>query len=296
LPDTRPSRSRAGLVGTAPGANVHSNFVFALVLSALAAGATSLGSLAGLVVRRPGSKFMAASLGFSAGVMMLVSFGELLRESIAGIGFLPAMLAFFGGMGIMFLVDALVPHEFISEHSLPPGPGFCTDDGPGHGHRHGRRHGPGLPPHQLLRTGLMIALGIGIHNLPEGMATFAGALKSRGLGLAIASAIALHNIPEGLAVAVPVFCATGSWRKAVSWSSLSGAAELVGALLAAAVLAPFLTPTFLNYVLAAVGGLMVFISFDELIPGSYAYGHEHHSVAGIVGGMALMAASIWLLR
>jgi ZIP family zinc transporter len=148
----------------------------------------------------------------------------------------------------------------------------------------------------LLRTGLLIALGIGIHNLPEGMATFAGAVKSRGLGLAIAAAIALHNIPEGLAVAVPVYCATGSWRKAVTWSSLSGAAELAGALIAAAVLLPFLTATFLNCVLAGVAGLMVFISFDELIPGSYAYGHEHHSVAGIVSGMALMAASIWLLR
>ncbi len=277
---------------------MHGNFVFALVLSTLAAGATTLGSLVGLLVGRPGPKFMAASLGFSAGVMMLVSFGELLRESIAGIGFLPAMLAFFGGMGIMFFVDAVVPHEFISEHSLPPGPGYCADDAPGHGHghRHGRRHGAGLPPHQLLRTGLLIALGIGIHNLPEGMATFAGAVKSRGLGLAIAAAIALHNIPEGLAVAVPVYCATGSWRKAVTWSSLSGAAELAGALIAAAVLLPFLTATFLNYVLAGVAGLMVFISFDELIPGSYAYGHEHHSVAGIVSGMALMAASIWLLR
>jgi len=277
---------------------MHGNFVFALVLSTMAAGATSLGSLIGLLLGKPGSKFMAASLGFSAGVMMLVSFAELLRTSISGIGFAPAMVAFFGGMGVMFLIDLLVPHEFISEHSLPSGPGYCADDGEatGHGHRHRHGRNQGLGPQQLLRAGLLIALGIGIHNLPEGMATFAGAIKDRGLGLAIAAAIALHNIPEGLAVAMPVYCATGSWRKAVTWSTLSGAAELLGALVAAVVLLPFLTPTFLNYMLAAVGGLMVFISFDELIPGSYAYGHEHLSVTGIVSGMALMAASIWLLR
>ena len=211
----------------------------------------------------------------------------------------------------MFLVDALVPHRFVSEHAGEPvcpgetpgpmAPGFV---GRGHRGRFGRRHGGrhwqagSLGPDErsmLLRTGMLIALGIGIHNLPEGMATFAGAIKSRGLGLAIAGAIALHNIPEGLAVALPVFCATGSRRRAIFWAALSGAAEFAGALLAAAVLLPFLTPAFLAITLAAVAGLMVFISFDELIPGSYAYGHEHISVAGIVAGMAVMALSIWLL-
>jgi ZIP family zinc transporter len=147
----------------------------------------------------------------------------------------------------------------------------------------------------LLKTGLLIAIGIGIHNLPEGMATFAGAIHSRGLGLAIAGAIALHNIPEGLAVALPVLCATGSRRRAFTWAFLSGAAEFAGALIAAAVLMPLLTPAFLAYTLAAVAGLMVFISLDELIPGSYRYGFEHVSVAGVLTGMVVMAASIWAL-
>jgi ZIP family zinc transporter len=179
---------------------------------------------------------MAASLGFSAGAMMFVSFAELLRASIDSIGFLPAMLALFGGMGIMFLVDVLVRHEFISEHTLPAGPGYRADNR--------STPVPGLGPRQLPRTGLLIALGIGIHNPPEGMATSAGALGSCGLGFAIASAIALHGIPERLAVAVPVFRVTGSWRRAAGWSSLSGAAELAGALVAAAVLVPFLSPAF----------------------------------------------------
>jgi ZIP family zinc transporter len=255
---------------------VAGDFWFAIVVSGLAAAATAGGSVVSLMIRRPGPGFMAFSLGFSAGVMMLVSFAELLRVSIDGIGFGPAMIAFFAGIGVMFLVDVVVPHEFISEHGSPK---VCDDQ-----------------VNALLRTGVLLAIGIGIHNLPEGMATFAGALKNRGLGIAIATAIALHNIPEGIAVAVPVYCATGSRSKALLWSSLSGVAELVGALLAAAVLMPLLTAGVLNTTLAAVAGLMAFISFDELIPGSYAYHRDHMSVAGVVTGMALMAVSLWLLR
>lgn len=254
---------------------MHPNFWFALAVSAIASLATTGGSLIALAIRRPGPKMMALALGFSAGVMMFVSFAELLSSSISTLGFLPAVLAFFGGMAVMFVIDIAVPHIFVTEGHQQQN--FC-----------------GGPP-DLLRTGMLIAIGIAIHNLPEGMATFAGSLKSRGLGIAIASAIALHNIPEGLAVSMPVFCATGSRRKALLWSSLSGASEMLGAGLAALILMPFLTPAFLAVVLAAVAGLMVFISFDELIPGSYAYKHEHLSVAGIVLGMAVMAVSLLFL-
>jgi len=275
---------------------MHPNFWFAIVLSAIASLATVVGCLAGMLVRRPGPRFMAVSLGFSAGVMMFVSFGELLPAGIQDIGFLPAVLAFFGGMLLMFLVDAVVPHRFVAEggakEQVAACPGLAVEH---HGRHRFARRSNSPDKASLYRTGMLIALGITLHNLPEGMATFAGALKSRGLGLAIAVAIALHNIPEGIAVAVPVYCATGSRRKAFIWSFLAGGAELAGALLAAVILLPFLTPAFLAVTLAAVAGLMVFIAFDELIPGSYAYGHEHLSVIGIVLGMAVMAASIWLL-
>ncbi|MFO7676626.1 MAG: zinc transporter ZupT [bacterium] len=282
---------------------MHGDVLLALAISAGAALATTVGSFIAMLFRRPGPKVMAFMLGFAAGVMMFVSFAELLRESVGLLGFAPAVLAFFGGLGLMFVVDLVVPHLFISEHI--GGVDHCAEPGPnpagpgGRGHGHGRRHRGGgagaIPPQRLMRAGVLIAIGIGLHNLPEGMATFAAAVKDPRLGLAIALAIALHNIPEGIAVAAPVFCATGSRRKAFLWSFVSGAAELVGAGLAALVLLPFLTETLLAYVLATVAGLMVFISFDELIPGSYAYGREHLSVLGIVSGMALMALSLWLL-
>jgi ZIP family zinc transporter len=141
-----------------------------------------------------------------------------------------------------------------------------------------------------------VALGIGIHNFPEGMATFAGALQDLSLGVAIAGAIALHNIPEGLAVSAPIYAATGSRRKAFLWSFLSGVAEPAGAAVAALVLMPFLTETVLGLMLAVVAGIMVFISLDELVPVARSFGQEHLSIVGVGLGMAVMAASLWLLK
>ena len=248
---------------------------FALLLSALAGLSTTLGSLLGILVRKPGPRFMAATLGFSAGVMILVSFVELLQGAIEAIGFAPSLLAFFGGMAGMFLIDALIPHDYLAERHR-------TEEEAGNG--------------GLLKTGLLVALGIGIHNFPEGMASFAGALKDPSLGVAIAVAIAIHNIPEGLAVSAPVYAATGSRGKAFLWSFLSGVAEPIGAGVAALLLLPFLNEAVLGVVLALVAGIMVFISLDELLPAARSFGEEHLSIVGVVGGMVVMAVSLWLLR
>ena len=147
-----------------------------------------------------------------------------------------------------------------------------------------------------MRVGLLVAFGVGIHNFPEGMATFAGALKDVNLGIAIAVAIAIHNIPEGLAISAPVYAATGSRGKAFLWSFLSGVSEPVGAALAALVLLPFLTEAVLGWVLAAVAGIMVSISMDELVPAAKSFGSEHTPIFGIIVGMAVMAISLWLLQ
>jgi ZIP family zinc transporter len=234
-----------------------------------------LGSLVGVFVRKPGPRFMTLTLGFSGGVMILVSFVELLQGGIDAIGFGPAHLAFFGGMGAMFLIDALIPHDYMAEH---------------HHTEEEKRQG------QLLKTGLFVALGIGIHNFPEGMAAFAGALEDPALGIAIAVAIAIHNIPEGLAVSAPVYAATGSRGKAFLWSFLSGLAEPIGAGLAALVLMPFLSEMVLGFVLASVAGIMVFISLDELMPVARSFGEEHLSIVGVVVGMMVMSLSLWMLQ
>ena len=206
--------------------------------------------------------------------MLLVSFVELLQGSIESIGFLHAHIGLFLGMISIFLVDFLVPHRYIGQHDHAQGE---SDDG-------------------LMRIGLLVALGIGIHNFPEGMATFAGALGDIRVGLAIAVAIAIHNIPEGLAVSAPVYAATGSRRKAFLWSFLSGVSEPVGAALAALVLMPFLTEAVLGWVLAAVAGIMISISIDELVPAAKSFGSEHTPIIGVIAGISVMALSLWLLK
>jgi len=282
----------------------------ALLLPTLAGLSTVLGGLVVVFVRKPGPRAMALIMGFSAGVMLLVSFAELLQEAVEQVGFASAYMAFFGGVIGMFLVDVLVPHDFMAEEHHEGGPasrhrryrhgfgrrardGGCPDLA---GHPGGPwRHGDPLQ-RRLLHTALFVALGIGIHNFPEGMASFAGTLHEPTLGLAIAVAIALHNIPEGMAVAVPIQAATGRPGKALWWTFISGMAEPVGALLTAAVLLPLLNPTLLGLTLAAVGGIMVFIALDELIPVACSYGQGHTTILGVTGGMAVMVLSLWLVH
>jgi ZIP family zinc transporter len=254
----------------------------ALLLAVGAGLSTAIGSLLGLAVRKVSPRFIGFTLGFSAGVMILVSFVELLAGAIEteGVGFLKAHAAFFAGMGGYFLIDLLIPHDYIAQHDHPKGTyGLAR----------------GQTPPALRRTGLLVALGIAIHNFPEGMATFVGGLKDFHLGLAIAVAIAIHNVPEGLAISVPVYAATGSRRTAFLWSFLSGVSEILGATLAAAILLPILSERVMGYVLAAVGGIMVAISIDELIPVAKAFDTEHSPILGVIVGMMVMALSLWLL-
>lgn len=147
----------------------------------------------------------------------------------------------------------------------------------------------------LYRTGMKTAVSIGIHNFPEGMATFATALQNPTLGVSIAIAIAIHNIPEGMSVAVPIYHATGSKRKALKAAFVSGLAEPIGALVGYFFLAPFLNDFVFGIVFAAVAGIMVFISLDELLPASEEYGEHHISIYGLIAGMLIMAVSLNLL-
>ena len=249
------------------------NIAVSLALTAVAGLSTTIGGLLGIFVKKPGPRFMALTMGFAGGVMILVSFVELLQGGIETVGFGPAHLAFFAGMLGMFFIDFLIPHEYMAERHRTEGAG---QEG-------------------LLKAGLLVALGIGIHNFPEGMATFAGAMQDVSLGVAIAGAIALHNIPEGLAVSAPVYAATGSRSRALLWSFLAGVAEPAGAAVAALVLMPFLNDAVLGLMLAAVAGIMVFISLDELLPVARSFGQEHLSIVGVGLGMAVMAASLWML-
>lgn len=255
----------------------------AFTLTLIAGLATGIGSLIALIAKRTNTRFLSAALGLSAGVMIYISFMELMPEAVSQFNQLYSektaqllMLgAFFSGIALIAIIDRLVP----------------DDENPHEVHLEKETAGP----HRLQRTGVLMALAIGIHNFPEGLATFATALTDPELALPIMFAIAIHNIPEGIAVSVPVYHASGSRRKAFWYSALSGFAEPVGALCGYLFLRPFWTAEVNAFLLAFVSGIMIYISFDELLPGTEKFGHHHWGVFGVILGMAIMAVSLLLL-
>lgn len=272
---------------------MNTNILLAFSFTLLAGLSTGIGSCIAFFANRTNTRFLAGSLGFSAGVMIYVSFAELFasaKHSLAAAlgsassGDWVAVIAFFGGMAAIAVIDKLVP-EAENPHEVKKVEDMCPVGKKAD--RHTSSH--------LMRMGTVTALVIGIHNFPEGMATFVSTLENPGVGLSIAIAIAIHNIPEGIAVSVPIFYATGNRRKAFLWSFLSGLTEPLGALTGYLVLRPFMTPTVAGATVAAVAGIMVFISLDELLPSAEKYGEHHLSIYGAVLGMLVMAASLLAL-
>jgi ZIP family zinc transporter len=280
------------------------NFLFALLLSSLAGLSTTIGSLFAFIVRKPNPRFISFIMGFSAGVMILVSFVELLQQSIARNGLFLAMNFFFLGMIIMLILDMGISHYYEYEHEIGKNPTnnpqfesvhYKFHEG-NHKHRNQYRHRQKRQQYEgLKKTSLLIAIGIFIHNFPEGMATFMGALKEVQLGVILAVAIALHNIPEGIAVAVPVYAANNqNKKKAFLWSFITGLSEPLGAIIVWLVLFPFINNYIIDTTLAIVAGIMIYISLDELLPVSRSLGKEHISILGIIAGMFVMSMSLLL--
>lgn len=260
------------------------NVMNGLLLSLFAGMSTAIGSVIAFVLGSRGNKFLSFGLGLSAGVMVYVSLVEILPHANETAGEWGALLAFFGGIGIAALIDRLIPdaqnpHEARKE-SLIKELKISS-------HTHSK--------HKLMRTGMFTAFAITIHNFPEGFATFAAASTDLTLGITIAIAVAIHNIPEGISVSVPIYAATGDKKKAFFYSALSGLAEPAGALVGWLILAPFLTEHLLGVVMGVVAGIMIYISFDELLPTAREYGEGHTEIAGVIAGMAVMGVSLNLL-
>ncbi len=261
--------------------------IYALLLTLGAGMATGIGSLIALVARRTNKSLLSFSLGLSAGVMIYVSFVELFAEAQHSLveafgeqrGVLYAVLALFAGIGIIAIIDLLVPS------AENPHEARCVEQIESPSSAAASRK-------SLKRMGLLTALAIALHNFPEGIATFATAYEDSSLGLAIALAVAVHNIPEGIAVSIPIYYATHSRRKAFWYSLLSGLAEPLGGVLAYLVLMPFISDSLMGVVLAAVAGIMIYISVDELLPAAREYGKPHTSLIGFIAGMAIMALSL----
>lgn len=262
------------------------NVAFAFGLTLLAGLATGVGSALAFFTKRTNTKVLSVALGFSAGVMIYVSMIEIFvkaKDSLVDAlgdtqGYWMTTVGFFAGILMIAVIDRLVP-SFENPHEVR---GVEELEDP---EERKKRN-------SLLRMGMLSALAIGIHNFPEGLATFTSALQDPALGVSIAVAIAIHNIPEGIAVSVPVYYATGSRKRAFGLSFLSGVSEPVGALVGYLILLPFFNDIIYGVLFAAVAGIMVFISLDELLPTAEKYGEHHLSIYGVIAGMGIMAASL----
>jgi ZIP family zinc transporter len=267
---------------------MHDNFFLAFGLTLLAGLSTGIGSLIALLAKRTNTRFLSFSLGFSAGVMLYVSFIEIFpkaREALEKIcsesdAQIYTVVAFFAGILLIGLIDRLVP-EVENPHEM----------------RNIEEMDKRKPADnkKLMRMGLFTALAIGIHNFPEGLATFMAALADPAIGVSIAIAIAIHNIPEGIAVSIPIYYATGSKRKAFWYSFLSGVSEPIGALIGYLILQNFFDDRVFGLVFASVAGIMVYISLDELLPAAEQYGEHHLSIFGVIIGMLVMAVSLIII-
>jgi len=245
----------------------------AFLFSLIAGLSTGLGSLAAFFIKDFKHRHLSLLMGFSAGVMIQISFMELLFSAVVETGFLNANIAFFVGIATIAAIEFLIPHEYEEEK--------LTDK-----EKKNKR---------LMKTGLLVSAGIAIHNFPEGIITLFGTIKDPHLGLVLLIAIALHNIPEGISVSMPIYYATKNRKKAFLWSLLSGISEPIGAIIGFFVLFPFINAFVLNLALAFVAGIMVFISFDELLPLSLSHGEAHLAITSLFLGMLTMTAVLFLL-
>jgi ZIP family zinc transporter len=268
------------------------NYIIAFILTLFAGLSTSIGAVIAFFSKTKTEKFLSLGLGFSAGVMIYVSFMEILQKSTESFtqlvssevkGESLALFCFFLGIAIIAVIDRLIPkdvnpHEPKSEAQLQE---LKPDN-----------KNSVVLNNSLKRTGVFTALAIGIHNFPEGFATFISSLDNLTLGLSIALAIAIHNIPEGMAVSLPIYHATGNKKKAFWYATLSGFAEPIGAIIGFFILFPFMGEATLGVTFGLVAGIMIYISFDELLPAARVYGNAHTTIAGLVLGMFVMSISL----
>lgn len=271
-----------------------SSFIQAFSLTLLAGISTALGAFLAFFKTKDETRILAFGLGFSGGVMIYLSFVEILPKAIEHFSKVSSydaealgVLCFFIGMLIAFGIDFLIPkdvnpHELKSQSEV-----YCELDS---------KSAYLSKNHSIHRTAVFTAIAITIHNFPEGFATFVSALDNFTFGLSIAIAVAIHNIPEGLAVSLPIYHATGDKKQALKLTFLSGLAEPLGAIVGYFILAPLLGDYTLAVGFGIIAGIMVFISIDSLLPNSKLSTKGHESVYGVFFGMGIMAVSLLLLK
>ncbi|RLI64067.1 MAG: zinc transporter ZupT [Promethearchaeia archaeon] len=260
---------------------------YAFILTILAGLSTGIGSTIAFFIKKPKTSYLSFALGLSAGVMLYISFMELLPNGLKVIGEFWSIIILFSGMLFIGIMDFLLPevenpHHIVDSECLKEKFEKCEDEGD-------KKSRNDI---KLMNMGVVMGIAIGIHNFPKGMATFGTALSNLNLGILTAIAIALHNIPEGISVSIPIFYASHNKKKAFLYSFLSGLAEPIGAAIGYLILRPFLTEEVIGGLLVFISGVMIYISLDEILPTAHHYGEGHVVIIGVVLGMIIMAISL----
>ncbi len=252
-----------------------SHALTALYISTIAGLSTVFGAFIVFFKNAKSDKMITFSLGFAAGVMISISFTDLLPASQNALvcsngprmGVVLTVVFLIAGILAAMAIDQFVPHEdYDGEHHEKP-------------HKN------------LFRVGMVSMIAIMLHNFPEGIATFMATYKDLALGLSVAVAIMMHNIPEGVSVAMPIYYATGNKFQAIKYTFISGIAEPIGALLAFWILRPFINDLVLGAIFAVLAGIMLYISFEELLPSSRQYGFNRLALFSTFLGICVMPLS-----
>ncbi|KAJ6961377.1 zinc transporter ZTP29 [Populus alba x Populus x berolinensis] len=265
-----------------------SQVMVALALSLVGGLSTSIGALFVILFEAPNLKMLGLLQGFAAGLMLSISFLDLAHNAINSIGFLKGNLWFFGGVVFFGIIANFIPEPTFAPSSDVKSKKKNGDQGGKDMIKKHRR--------QVLFSGIITAIGISLHNFPEGMAVFLGSIKGLRVGLNLALAIALHNIPEGVAVALPIYFATQSKWQAFKLATVSGFAEPLGVVLVAYLFPSSLSPEILEGLLASVGGVMAFLTLHEMLPLAFDYAGQKQAVKAVFFGMAFMSASLYFLE
>ena len=264
--------------------NLPNNYGIALLMTLFAGLATSIGGCIAFIVKKNNLKALSVGLGFSAGVMIFLSFNEIIPQSAAMLMHnfphnynIITYGSFILGIVIALLIDYFLPDHIDTDEVLHP-------DAPMHMHKH-----------MLKRAGLLTAIAICVHNFPEGMATFLTTTQNITFGFSVALAIAIHNIPEGIAVALPIYHVTGKKRYAMLYATLSGITEPIGAVVGMFIFSMFLPQVLIGALMASVAGIMTYLAFDTLLPLAKEYGDWHLSLTGIISGILFIWLSLILI-
>ncbi|TJX13191.1 zinc transporter ZupT [Tissierella creatinini] len=261
------------------------NITESFALTLLVGLTMGLGSLLSFFVTEKHKSFFSISLSLSAGIMIYISFMEILPEGIhlieqyMGEGYVwIALIWFFFGMFLTAVIEKFV-HAFAgSFHS--------------HKHNSHRHHAHDHEDSHLSKLGIMSALAIAMHNVPEGLALFTTGIKDIALAYPVALAIIIHNVPLAVAISVPLVYSTGSRKKAFLYTTFVGLMQPIGAIIGYMLLANFLNDMVFGILLSLVAGIMIFVSLDELLPAAQQDVDHHLSVYGAVAGMIIMALAL----